>query len=231
MWTEYFLTAMFPRVFSHADDTQLLDRLARAAAQPEDATRQHGWRVATLARRLAWALGFKPHDGDLIVGAARYHDIGKIAVPADVLGKRGPLSEFERRLVQTHTVVGQQILEGGRSPLLRLAAQIAVTHHERWDGSGYPHRIRREAIPMVGRIVAVADAWDALTNPRPYRPACTEAEALMEIGSNAGGQFDPVVVDALSRVLAAAESGNEAAAIARASCPAAFTAGIDPDCP
>jgi putative two-component system response regulator len=98
-----------------------------------------------------------------------------------------------------------QILSGGRSPLFRLAAQIALTHHERWDGHGYPNRLAGGAIPLVGRIVAVADAWDALTNDRPYRQARTENNALTELGRHAGTQFDPVVIDAFIRSVTAAD--------------------------
>ncbi|MGE0445847.1 MAG: HD-GYP domain-containing protein [Vicinamibacterales bacterium] len=194
--------AQFARRRVDASDAALLERLAAAATEPDDPSRQHPWRVGALAARIARALRLSDVDAGLIGGAARFHDIGKIAVPAHVLGKRGALDDLERRLVERHTIIGHQILSSRRSPLLQLASQIALRHHERWDGRGYPHGLGGERIPLPARIAAVADAWDALTHERPYRPACTEDEALIEVGSHAGGQFDPQVVDALVEVLA-----------------------------
>jgi putative two-component system response regulator len=194
--------ALFGRRRVDAADAALLDRLVAAAAAPDDPTRLHPWRVGALAGRIARALRLSDLDANLVGSAARFHDIGKIAVPAAVLGKSGALSEFERRLVERHTLIGEQILSSRRSPLLQLASRVALRHHERWDGRGYPHGLAGEQIPLAARIVAVADAWDALTHDRPYRPACTENEALVEVGWHAGGQFDPRVVDALVEVLA-----------------------------
>ena len=199
--------ALFERRRIGAADAALLDRLVAAAAEPDDPTRQHPWRVGALAARVGRALSLPEFDAGLLGSAARFHDIGKIAVPAPILAKRGSLTVVERRLVERHTVIGEQILSSRRSPLLQLAARIALLHHERWDGGGYPHALSGEQIPLAARIVGVADAWDALTHDRPYRPACTENEALVEIGCHAGAQFDPRVVEALVDVLVHADDG------------------------
>jgi putative two-component system response regulator len=180
----------------------MLDRLTRVAAYCNDATGQHPWRVGQWAGRLALAVGFTPIDASLVSGAARYHDIGNIAIPLALFAKPGPLTLFEQRMLQSHTTVGAQLLEGARSPLLQLAATIAMTHHERWDGTGYPRRISGPAIPLGSRLVAVADAWDALTHERPHRAALTPRDALETICAHAGSQFDPAAVDALTHVLA-----------------------------
>ncbi|HEY8534981.1 MAG TPA: HD domain-containing phosphohydrolase, partial [Vicinamibacterales bacterium] len=128
------------------------------------------------------------------------HDIGKIGIPDAVLLKAGRLTREEHTLMKAHTEIGARLLSGSRFPLLRLAQEIARTHHEHWDGSGYLG-LRGDGIPLASRIVSVADAFDALTNDRPYRPATSIQLAIEEIRREAGRQFDPAVVDALVRVL------------------------------
>jgi putative two-component system response regulator len=133
--------------------------------------------------------------------AAPLHDVGKIGVPDTILLKMGKLSPAEFEVVKQHTVIGARILSGGKFPLLRLAEEIAFTHHERWDGAGYAG-MRTTEIPLAGRIVAVADVFDALMQQRPYKPAWPVADAIAEIDRQRGHQFDPDVVDAFLRVIA-----------------------------
>jgi putative two-component system response regulator len=179
---------------------EILYRLARAAEFRDDQTGQHTLRVGRLAGRMAQVLGLGADDAELIKRAAPLHDLGKIGIPDAVLLKPDRLDVHERSVVEAHTVIGADILSGSAYPLLQLAEEIALNHHERWDGLGYPHQLVGDAIPVSGRIVAVADVFDALTHERPYKPAWTARDALAEIEANAGTQFDPAVVEALLRV-------------------------------
>ncbi|MFW6330617.1 MAG: HD-GYP domain-containing protein [Gemmatimonadota bacterium] len=179
---------------------EILDRLARAAEYRDDDTGEHTQRVGRVAARLAEVLGQPERDVQLIRRAAPLHDIGKIGIPDAILLKPGRLTEHERSVMQDHTRIGADILSGSRSPLLQLAEEIAYVHHERWDGAGYPDALAGEVIPLVGRIVAVADVFDSLTHERPYKRAWSVREALQEIRSNAGAHFDPVVVEALLKI-------------------------------
>jgi putative two-component system response regulator len=129
------------------------------------------------------------------------HDLGKIAVPDSVLLKLGRLTADEFALIRSHTLVGARILSGSRHPLLQLAEEIALTHHEHWDGSGYSPSMRGERIPLVSRIVAVADVFDALTHARPYKKAWSVREAVAEIERQSGRQFDPAIVAAFIELL------------------------------
>ena len=132
----------------------------------------------------------------LIQRAAPLHDVGKIGISDLILLKPGKLTEEEFATMRTHAHIGSTLLSGGTSDLVRLAELIAGTHHERWDGSGYPSGLAGEAIPIEGRIVAIADVFDALTHERPYKKAWPPEEAAAEIGSQAGRQFDPALVAA-----------------------------------
>lgn len=131
---------------------------------------------------------------ELIRLAAPLHDVGKIGIADALLLKKGKLDPDEFQLMTTHVTIGGQILSGSESPLLQLAEQIALTHHESWDGSGYPLGLKGEEIPLAGRIVTVADVFDALTHERPYKKAWTEEAAAIEIERLSGGKFDPRVV-------------------------------------
>ncbi|HEX2865384.1 MAG TPA: HD domain-containing phosphohydrolase, partial [Deinococcales bacterium] len=175
-------------------------RLAEAAEYRDDSTGLHTQRVGQLSALIAEALGLPSEDVDCLRIAARLHDVGKIAIPDPILQKPGrlELEEFER--VKTHTLIGARILSGGRSALLRAAERIALSHHERWDGSGYPHQLRGEAIPLFARIVAVADVYDALLSERPYKPAWSPELAREEIRALSGTSFDPKVVQAFLTV-------------------------------
>jgi putative two-component system response regulator len=179
---------------------EILYRLARAAEFRDYQTGQHTLRVARLAGRMAQVLGMPMDQAELITRAAPLHDLGKIGIPDAVLLKPARLNRHERSVIEAHTVIGAEILSGSAYPLLQLAEEIALNHHERWDGLGYPHQLLADATPVSGRIVAVADVFDALTHARPYKSAWTARDALAEIEANAGTQFDPAVVDALLRV-------------------------------
>lgn len=179
---------------------EIVARLAMAAEFRDDNTGQHTQRVGQMAALLARQLGRSESEVSLFRRAAPLHDVGKIGVPDVILLKLGKLTTEEFAIVKTHTVIGARILSGGKFPLLRLAEEIALTHHERWNGEGYAG-MRGSAIPLAGRIVAVADVFDALTQQRPYKPAWTVNEAVAEIDRQRGHQFDPGVVDAFLRVV------------------------------
>jgi putative two-component system response regulator len=180
---------------------EIIQRLAQAAEFRDDDTGHHTQRVGELAARLATALQLPDKQIELIRRAAPLHDVGKIGIPDSILLKPGKhtLEEFEQ--MKAHTTIGARILSGSRFSLLRLAEKIALTHHERWDGTGYPLGLTRDDIPLVGRVVAVVDVYDALTHKRPYKSPWPEAEALAEIERERGVQFDPQVVDAFLRVM------------------------------
>jgi putative two-component system response regulator len=160
-------------------------------------------RVGELSAALAARRGLPEPEVELIRRAAPLHDVGKIGIPDSVLLKRGSLTRAERERVEAHTLIGARMLAGRGFALLELAKRIALTHHERWDGTGYPHGLAGDDIPLCGRIVALADVFDALTHERPYKPAWTEAEALDEVERQRGRQFDPALVDAFLDVVVA----------------------------
>jgi putative two-component system response regulator len=175
---------------------EVLDRLAVAAEYRDDETHDHAQRIGRGAGLLARALGPPKDDVDLLARAAPLHDIGKIAIPDDILLKPGPLAAEEFAVMQTHAQIGAEMLAGSESPLLRTAEDIALTHHERWDGSGYPQGLGGTDIPLAGRIVAVVDVFDALSHERPYKPAWPLEKVLEEIRTQSGRQFDPEVTEA-----------------------------------
>jgi putative two-component system response regulator len=179
---------------------EIVARLAVAAEFRDDKTGQHTQRVGQMSALLATRLGLPETQVGLIRRAAELHDVGKIGVPDAILGKMGKLTAEEFAVVKTHTAIGARILSGGKFPLLRFAEEIAFSHHERWDGTGYAG-IKGSDIPLGGRIVAVADVFDALTQQRPYKPAWPVAEAVAEIDRQRGRQFDPAVVDAFMRAI------------------------------
>jgi putative two-component system response regulator len=175
---------------------EILERLARAAEFRDDDTGQHTHRVGFLAGQLAEAMALPADEVELIRRAAPLHDLGKIGVPDAVLLKQGRLNPAEYEVMKRHTVIGGSILSGSAVPLLAMGREIAISHHERWDGDGYPFGARAKGIPVSGRIVAVADVFDALTHGRPYKSAWSVDEASAEIAREKGGQFDPDVVEA-----------------------------------
>jgi response regulator RpfG family c-di-GMP phosphodiesterase len=175
----------------------------------DDATHEHAGRVADTSRRIARQLGLPVADGDMIGQAAPLHDLGKLAVPEALLLKPGPLtaSEFER--VKEHAAAGASILAGSKSAVLRVAGEIALTHHEWWNGNGYPAGLNDSEIPVAGRVVALADVFDALIHERPYKPAWPVEQAVAEIRRLSGRQFDPDVVEAFDQVWASSERPDQ----------------------
>jgi putative two-component system response regulator len=183
------------RELEHARAETLL-LLARAAESRDDDTAQHTERVGKIAADIATQLELGWEQIMLLREAAPLHDVGKLAISDTILLKPGRLSAQEYEVMKTHAAQGALLLASGESPVLRMAAVIAESHHERWDGTGYPNRLAGEAIPLVGRIVAVADVFDALTNDRPYKSAWPVEQAIAELARGAGSQFDPQVVAA-----------------------------------
>lgn len=189
-------------------EIEMVARLAHVVEFREESLGDHNRSVAGISADIARALG---HDGqfvDNIRRAARVHDLGKVAVPDRILQSASGLNPADVFAIRRHPLVGSRALAGGDFDLIRMAEAIALTHHERWDGTGYPLGLQGEAIPIEGRIVAVADAFDAMTSDRPYSAARTERSALQELRGMAGRQFDPTVVRAFEAaypVLASAE--------------------------
>ncbi len=175
---------------------EILERLALAAEYRDDDTARHTRRVGEASAAVARALGLGEYEAELIGRAAPLHDVGKIGVPDVILLKPGRLTPDEFERMKAHTTIGAQILGGGSSEVVRLASKIALTHHERWDGSGYPRGLQGEEIPVAGRLVAVVDVFDALTHDRSYKLAWSVEEAICELERQAGRQFDPRVVEA-----------------------------------
>jgi HD-GYP domain-containing protein (c-di-GMP phosphodiesterase class II) len=177
-----------------------LHRLALAAEYRDDDTSQHAQRIAALSCALGEALGFDDKRLDILRLAAPLHDIGKIGIPDGVLLKPGRLTAEEFDTVKTHTLIGARMLAGSSAPVIRMAERIALSHHERWDGTGYPMATSGDEIPLEARIVAVADVFDALAHERPYKAAWPVDEARDEILRQAGSQFDPAVVEAFAAI-------------------------------
>jgi putative two-component system response regulator len=178
-------------------ELEAAQRLALACEFRDDDTNQHAQRVGRTAGLLACELGLPRDEVELIRHAAPLHDIGKIGIADSILLKPGRLRADELAVMQTHTWIGSQILADSRSRLLQVGEQIARTHHERWDGRGYPVGLAGEDIPIAGRITAVADVFDALNFSRPYKEAWPLDAALAEMELSAGRQLDPEIVAVL----------------------------------
>ncbi|HIJ80645.1 MAG TPA: HD-GYP domain-containing protein, partial [Desulfuromonadales bacterium] len=148
------------------------------------------------SRIIADAAGFPENESDLLFNAAALHDVGKIGIPDGILFKPGKLDEEEWQIIHTHCEIGHKIIGSHNNPLLKAAAVVALTHHERWDGTGYPHGLAAQRIPLNGRIVAIADVFDALTSERPYKKAWPVSEAVAEIERCRETHLDPQLVDA-----------------------------------
>ena len=170
-----------------------LRHLQRALACRDVETAGHLERVAGYSALIADKVGL---DAELVAEASRLHDIGKLGISDAILNKPGLLVPWERLQIERHTLAGHRILSGSSAPLVETAALVALTHHERWDGSGYPGGLSEAAIPIEGRVVAIADAFDALTTNRPYRDALEPDTALQLLRPERGRQFDPVLLDA-----------------------------------
>ncbi|MBT0961307.1 HD-GYP domain-containing protein [Denitromonas iodatirespirans] len=174
---------------------QIVQRLGRAAEFKDNETGLHVIRMSHYARILALAAGLSERDADDILNAAPMHDVGKIGIPDAILRKEGPLDDDEWRVMRSHCEIGAQIIGDHNSGLLAMARRIALTHHEKWDGSGYPAGLVGDAIPIEGRIVAIADVFDALTSERPYKAAWPVDKALDALRNGAGKHFDPALID------------------------------------
>ena len=173
---------------------ETVERLALVAELRDDVTGQHNARVARIARQIAEAIGPRSESARLIGRVAALHDIGKIGIPDRILLKAGPLSVAEWDTMKTHTTIGARILSSARSEFMLLAKEIARSHHERWDGAGYPDGLCNTRIPLSARIVTIADVFDALSSDRPYRPAYSVREARDAIERGSGTLFDPSLV-------------------------------------
>lgn len=180
-----------------ASRQEVVERLAAALETHRPEAADHLHRVAVIAAFLGEEAGLGEERVRLLRAATPMHDVGKIAIPDGVLQKHGPLTPSERKRMEAHTTIGHRILAESESDLLATAAAIALSHHERYDGSGYPGGLAGEEIPLEGRIVAVADAFDSLLSERPHRPAAGVPEAREAILAGRGTHFDPEIVDAL----------------------------------
>jgi hypothetical protein len=193
--------------------SETLLRLALAAEYRDDDTYRHTKRVANTTAAIAERIRLSSDVVDTLLQSAPLHDVGKIALKDSLLLKPGALTADERRHMQTHVPAGAAILEGTRSTVLRTAREIVLTHHEWWNGAGYPAGLAGDAIPLSGRIVALADVFDALTHSRPYKPAWPVQAALAKVAELRGVQFDPHVVDVFQQLNHAAlvDAGRVAA--------------------
>lgn len=170
---------------------EIIERLGQAVDSRDNDTGEHIRGIGALSYRLARAIGMDDDRAEMLRRASAMHDVGKIAIPDAILQHPGPLDAEQWRIMKTHTTEGAKILAGSRSPLVRMAEVIALTHHEKWDGAGYPNGLSGEDIPLEGRIVALCDVYDALVSERPYKRPWTHDDALDEIERTAGAHFDP----------------------------------------
>lgn len=175
--------------------------LGRAGEYRDNETGNHVIRMSKSSKVLAMAAGLDEQRAELIVNASPMHDIGKIGIPDAILLKPGKLDADEWEIMQRHVAIGGEILSQDDSELMKMAYTIAMSHHEKWDGSGYPRGIKGEAIPIEGRISAICDVFDALTSERPYKKAWSVEDALALIAENSGSHFDPKLVVLFKKVL------------------------------
>lgn len=182
-------------------EEEIVFRLLSAMGHRDDETGSHARRIGLYAATLAKEVGWKSEAVENIRLAASMHDLGKIGIPDRVLQKAGPLTSDEFALMQGHSEIGARILGGSDVPALKMAAEIALSHHEKWDGSGYPSGLAGLDIPESARIVAIVDAYDALVHNRVYRPALTEEKAVAILKDASGTHFDPGLLDRFLHLL------------------------------
>lgn len=174
---------------------ETIHRLALAAETKDNETGMHVHRVSLYSELLGKLLSLSPKDIEIIRIASPLHDVGKIGIPDRILLKPGKLDDYERKIMQTHTEIGSRILENSNSILLETGKTIAVTHHERWDGKGYPNQLYGENIPLVGRMCAIVDVFDALSSKRPYKESFSSEKIYEIMESERGAHFDPAILD------------------------------------
>lgn len=179
---------------------EIVQRLGLASEFRDNETGQHIIRMSYYSKLLAQQYGLSSQECELILNASPMHDIGKLGIPDSILLKPGKLTREEFEIMKTHTTIGSQLLEDGKSDIMDAARTIALNHHEKWDGTGYPNSIAGENIPIYGRIVAIADVFDALTSVRPYKAAWSVEDAYIEIKRLSGTYFDPELVNHFSRI-------------------------------
>ncbi|MBF0609957.1 MAG: response regulator [Magnetococcales bacterium] len=185
----------------HDTRLEIIRRLGRASEYRDNETGMHISRMSHYSEIIARRLGMDDKFCEMILDASPMHDLGKIGIPDSILLKPGKLDPTEWEIMKTHAAIGAELLAGCEAPLLEMARNIALTHHERWDGSGYPQGLAGEQIPLVGRIATLADVFDALTSARPYKVAWSVEQAVQEIRSQNGRQFDGRIVEVFERVL------------------------------
>lgn len=186
-------------------DTRLdiIHRLARAAEFRDNETGAHVIRMSQYCAQLGNVAGLSETQCDLLLTASPLHDIGKIGIPDSILLKPGKLTPEEWEIMKTHTIIGTELLSGSGFALMKMAELIALTHHEKWDGTGYPKGLKGEDIPLVGRICGLCDVFDALTTKRPYKEAWSIDETIAEIKKQSGRHFDPHLVESFLKILPA----------------------------
>src|SRR5258707_14998443 len=196
-------TSELKRALSELEIAQAetVQRLSMAVEFRDEDTGAHIERIGRFSVLLAEQIGMDQEFSERLRHAAPLHDVGKVAIPDAILLKPGPLTPEERAIVETHAEEGHRLVRGSSSSILDMAATIALSHQEKWDGSGYPRGLKGEAIPIEGRIVAVADVFDALTSDRVYRKAFSVDEAVQMMREQRGRHFDPVLLDAFLQVL------------------------------
>jgi putative two-component system response regulator len=173
---------------------EVMCRLVSASQWRDEETGMHIRRTGLFSEVLAKAAGWSDAEAAVIRQASPMHDVGKIGIPDAILRKPGKLTPVEYDVMKTHTLIGAEMLAGSEEPMLKMAREIALNHHERWDGQGYPHGLRGEEIPESARILAIVDMYDALTHDRVYRPAMSEDDVLAIMRQNAGTHFDPLLL-------------------------------------
>jgi putative two-component system response regulator len=179
---------------------EIIYRLAKAAEFKDEYTGFHIQRIGFYSTKIAEHLGLSKEQVELIKYSSPLHDIGKLRIPDHILLKPGPLTKDEWEIMKTHTIMGAKILEGSKIKYLKAAEKIALLHHEKWDGTGYPYGLKGKKIPLFARIVSIADVFDALTSDRPYRKAFSVEGAFEIIKNESGKHFDPELVEIFLKI-------------------------------